>query len=270
MVTTDLVKMSDTEMMNRVNSARFPQELTQTDKKLLVLAAKTYGFDPIMGEISIFQGKPYVTIDGRRRKAQETGNYCGLKTRPATPPEREAWQIPPVDYFFHAEVTVKGGGFNVFEGWGRVRLAEITPGGKFKPIDVNPQKMAEKRAEADALRKAFHIPLPSYEEAGLDTEEPTPVIEKELETTPAQIDTIKAYKDIDTLFDKTIYPIYVEMPWLRESLTTLRWVSVIQYLKDTYGCTHERVGECLEQMNQEQQHQFKEEIKFRLENLPAK
>ena len=99
MVTTDLVKMSDTEMMNRVNSARFPQELTPTDKKLLVLAAKTYGFDPIMGEISIFQGKPYVTIDGRRRKSQETGNYCGLKTRPATPPEREAWQIPRVITF---------------------------------------------------------------------------------------------------------------------------------------------------------------------------
>jgi len=260
MVTTDLVKMSDAEMMNRVNSARFPQELTPTDKKLLVLAAKTYGFDPIMGEISIFQGKPYVTIDGRRRKAQETGTYCGLKTRPATPQERESWQIPAGDYFFHAEVTVKGGGFNVFEGWGRVRQAEITPGGKFKPIDVNPQKMAEKRAEADALRKAFHIPLPSWEDAG-NGDDDVPVLERELDTTPTPVDTAQAQKDIDDLYPAD-NAIILSTDWVQKSLTELKW-NPIKHLHDIYHCTKESVWNCLREMTPDQQTNFAEDIRNR-------
>ena len=60
----------------------------------------TYGFDPLMGEISIYQGRPYVSIDGRYRKAQETGNLDGVSTRPANKQEREDWQIPVGDFFF--------------------------------------------------------------------------------------------------------------------------------------------------------------------------
>jgi hypothetical protein len=53
-----------------------------------------------------------------------------------------------------------------FVGWGRVFGSETTGGKGFKPVEKNPQRMAEKRAEAQALRKAFHINLPSWEDIG--------------------------------------------------------------------------------------------------------
>lgn len=165
MDSTALMTMGEQAMMARVNLARFPQELTQQDKILLAQAAITYGFDPIMKEITIYQGQLFISIDGRYRKAQETGKLDGVDTRPATKQEREDWQIPDGDYFFRSEVFVKEAS-RPFVGWGRVRKAETLGGKGFKPVETNPQRMAEKRAEAQALRKAFHIPLPSIEEIG--------------------------------------------------------------------------------------------------------
>jgi len=160
-----LMTMDEARMIQRVEMARFPQDLTVPEKKLLAQVAITYGFDPLMGEVTIYQGRPFVSIDGRYRKAQETENLDGVETRPATKQEREDWQIPDGDYFFRADVYVKGSN-RPFTAWGRVFKAETVGGKGFKPIEKNPQRMAEKRAEAQALRKAFHIPLPSMEDIG--------------------------------------------------------------------------------------------------------
>ena len=160
-----LMKMDEAKMLQRVEMARFPQDLTKQDKALLAQVAITYGFDPLMGEVTIYQGRPYVSIDGRYRKAQETDNLDGVETRPATKQEKEDWQIPEGDYFYRSEVYVKGSS-RPFVAWGRVHKAETIGGKGYKPVEKNPQRMAEKRAEAQALRKAFHIPLPSIEEIG--------------------------------------------------------------------------------------------------------
>ncbi len=165
MKSTELMAMSKKEMLIRVGMAKFPKDLTVPEKELLAQAAITYGLDPIMGEITIYQGRPYISVDGRFRKAQEDPNFDGLESRPATKQERADYQIPEGDYFFRGDVYVK----NIsrpFTGWGRVRAAEINAKGEFKPIDTNPQRMTEKRAEIQALRKAFHIPLPSFEDIG--------------------------------------------------------------------------------------------------------
>jgi hypothetical protein len=171
-----LTTMPESQMIERINSAKFPQELSPADKILLAKAAISYGFDPLMGEITIFQGRPYISIDGRYRMAQETEKLDGVESRPANEDERSEWRIPNDDYFFHAEVYVKGSQ-RPFVGWGRVRAEEQQikkDGDKYKPIVTNPQRMAEKRAEAQALRKAFHIPLPSIEDVpeyeDIDTE----------------------------------------------------------------------------------------------------
>ena len=168
-----LMTMGEAAMLKRVEMARFPQQLTVADMKLLAQVAITYGFDPLMSEVTIYQGRPFVSIDGRYRKAQETNRLDGAESRPATKKEREDWQIPEGDYFFRAEVYVKDAS-HAFVGWGRVRVSETKPGSTkqgdttstYKPIQSNPQRMAEKRAEAMALRKAFHIPLPSVEDIG--------------------------------------------------------------------------------------------------------
>jgi hypothetical protein len=180
MDSTALTTMDEKQMMVRVEMARFPQELPLQDKKLLAQVAITYGFDPLMGEVTIYQGKPYVSIDGRYRKAQETGNLDGVESRPANQQELIDWKIPEGDYFFRADVYVKGAS-RPFVGWGRIFKKETIaregkPGDNYKPSVTNPQRMAEKRAEAMALRKAFHINLPSIEDIGSPEEEITPTV----------------------------------------------------------------------------------------------
>lgn len=164
MDTKNLTMMDEKQMVARIEMAKFPQELVPAEKRLLAQVAISYGFDPLMGEVSIYQGRPYVSIDGRYRAAQETGKLDGVECRPANKKERDDWGIPDGDYFFRAEVRVKDASYP-FVGWGRVYAAE-TIGKGFKPVEKNPQRMAEKRAEAQALRKAFHIPLPSVEDIG--------------------------------------------------------------------------------------------------------
>ena len=168
-----LEAMSPKAMVARIQQARFPQALQPAEVQLLATVAISYGLDPLMGELSIYQGRPYVGIDGRLRKAQETGRFAGIESRPATLAEREAWQIPDEDFFFRCEVYSKGVD-RPFVGWGRVFERE-THGKGFKPTETNPQRMAEKRAEAQALRKAFHIPLPSSEDIGAVDMELPPV-----------------------------------------------------------------------------------------------
>ncbi len=173
MESNTLMTMDEAKMLLRVEMARFPQDLTVDEKKLLAQVAITYGFDPLMGEVTIYEGRPFVSIDGRYRKAQESGRLDGVETRPATKQERADWQIPDEDWFFRSEVYVKDASHS-FIAWGRVRVSETKPGSRrqgdatstYKPIQNNPQRMAEKRAEAQALRKAFHIPLPSFEDIG--------------------------------------------------------------------------------------------------------
>ncbi len=168
-----LMTMPEAKMLERVNMAKFPQDLTIPEKKLLAQVAITYGLDPLMGEVTIYQGRPFVSIDGRYRKAQETGNLDGVETRPANKQEREDWEIPEGDYFYRTEVYVRGAS-RPFVAWGRVFKAETIGGKGFKPVEKNPQRMAEKRAEGQALRKAFHIPLPSVEDIGSpEAEAPT-------------------------------------------------------------------------------------------------
>ena len=201
-----LMVMDKRTMMERIEAARFPQALTEPEKKLLAMVAISYGFDPLMGEITIYQGKPYVSIDGRYRKAQETGLLNGVHTRPATKQEREEWQIPDGDFFILATVEVKGGG--KFEGWGRVRKAEMVGGKGYKPVETNPQNQASVRAEHRALRKAFHIPLPSFEERGTGQDDTDiPLVNPETgeiipEGEKPKADPVQAQKDIDELYDK--------------------------------------------------------------------
>lgn len=199
-MTTDLALLTEKQMLERVNQAKFPQDLSQAEKNLLVQVALSYRLDPLLGELTIYQGRPFVSIDGRYRKAHETGQLDGMDTRPATKEERQAWEIPDGDLFFRAEVW-KNGCARSFVGWGRVRKQETLPPrdpskAGFRPLETNPQRMAEKRAEAQALRKAFFLPLPSFETAGTAEEEPPPtggmVVEAKATITPPVTPSVTA------------------------------------------------------------------------------
>ena len=184
MESKELMTTAPKDMIARINMARFPQDLTPKEKDLLAVAAISYGLDPLMGELTIYQGGLLVAIDGRRRKAQETGELDGTVTRPAAKDEREAYPVEAGDHLWRAEVYKKGCS-QPFVGWGKVTVREIeavkeavqrksdeklrrnpnaTPSDPFAlPLVKDPQGMAEKRAENDGLRKGFHLDLPDAE-----------------------------------------------------------------------------------------------------------
>lgn len=164
MDTTALMKMDKNQMLARIGQAKFPKDLTSAERQMMAEVSISYGLDPIMQELMIYQGNPYLTINARYRKAQETGKFDGLDSRPATVEERKERHANEGDYLYRAEAWVKGAS-HAFVGWGRVRAIE-TQGNPNLPIVKDPDRQAEKRAEAMALRKGFSMPVPfrSFEE----------------------------------------------------------------------------------------------------------
>ena len=196
-MTTQLQRYSEKEMVVRINQAKFPQELSVKEKDLLATAAVTYGLDPIMGELTIYQGKPFVSIDGRLRKAHGSGLFDGIESRPATEEERKARGTSPGNKLWRSEVFKKGCSRG-FVGWGEVREHEMK-GNAFLPTVSWPDRMAEKRSQTMALRLAFYLPLPSFEEAQEETPGPvkTEVIEMITDEQAQQLaDLVKAGKNL--------------------------------------------------------------------------
>jgi hypothetical protein len=168
-MTTQLMKMDKPGMLTRIGQAKWPTELSKYEKNMLADVAIQYGLDPLMHELSIYQGMPYVEYDGRMRKAQETKELDGIDTRPATSAEYESFKAKEGDYLWRADVYKKGCA-RPFTGWGYIRKSETEPPtktdgskgrGGFRPHETNPNRMAEKRAEMFGMRKAFHLPLPT-------------------------------------------------------------------------------------------------------------
>ena len=164
MDTKALMKMDKPTMLARVGQAKFPKDLTVADKQMMVEVSISYGLDPLMQELMIYQGNPYPTINARYRKAQETGKFDGIDTRPATEAERKDRHAKDGDYLYRCEVF-RNDASHPFVGWGRV-LEKETHGSEYLPIVKDPDRQCEKRAEAMALRKAFSMPVPfqSWEE----------------------------------------------------------------------------------------------------------
>lgn len=102
-----------------------------------------------LGEIILYQGKPYITIDGRLRVAHETGLLDGLQVRPATQMEFQNYGAETGDMLWVCYVFKKGAR-RAYTGWGHVRKDDRNPVSK-----THPRELAKKRAKYDALRTAF-------------------------------------------------------------------------------------------------------------------
>jgi len=131
--------------------------------KALVEYAQGYGLDPYRGHVVLMYGKPYIGLDGYLFHANRSGQPYKLTSRPLNDKERGYCQISEGDHAWLAEVTMAGGNI-YFSGLGIVTQEEITaesqgkPGQKRYPVvAAHPQLLAQKRAEWQALRRAFPI-----------------------------------------------------------------------------------------------------------------
>ena len=180
-----LTKLEPKEMQERVVTASaqlgfsldkngMPKALTAKDITYLVTYCRDYGLDPMLGEVCLFHGRPYIMVDGLRRKAQETGRYAGLSLRPVTDEaEKVAAGYQPGDIVFQATAKrlMSNGHVAEFQRYGGVTEAEQKEMSRNDPkqhrypvLWRKPSEMAQNRAERHAIRTAFHFEFPGVEE----------------------------------------------------------------------------------------------------------
>lgn len=155
---------STTTMLARVTQAQnlglFPQRGNQGQLVLMAKCAIAYGLDPLMQEIILYQGKPFITIDGRRRLDAKAGHHPSIRFRILTTEERdfytEAEALAKGDLAHICILTTEHG--NTVEAFGRVLSKQRDvkqKGADFIPTVQYTIEMSQKRAEARARRMAY-------------------------------------------------------------------------------------------------------------------
>jgi hypothetical protein len=156
----DLSKPATAARFAEVISAGNLDKMTPQQQSIFLLGLGAYiGIKPELGDLMIYDGKPYITISGYRRIAHNTGLLNGIQTEPASDRDRQRFRATPKEHLWICRVYRKGHA-RPYTGWGYIRESELEQkqgrNGKFDPVTRKyPQDMAEKRATYDALRLAF-------------------------------------------------------------------------------------------------------------------
>lgn len=144
------------------------QALSPTGVTHLVQFAEILGLKAYLGHVCLYFGQPYITVDGYYYKLRSAAPLMRIGCRPATAAERQDHQVGEKDYFYIAEAWESGIKLPT-TGLGIATLAELEEKSKKDPSQwrepvahAHPQRMAEKRAEWQLLRKL----LPLGEETG--------------------------------------------------------------------------------------------------------
>uniref|UniRef100_A0A6M3M4Y1 Uncharacterized protein n=1 Tax=viral metagenome TaxID=1070528 RepID=A0A6M3M4Y1_9ZZZZ len=131
--------------------------------KALMDYAFKYHLDPFRGHLVLMYGKPYITIDGYLYHAFISRQPYTLSSRPMLTQEEKQYKIGKTDHGWLATVTFTESG-NTFTGTGIVTYEEMTtksPRDNTKlrspVVAFHPWQLAQKRAEWQALRRAFPI-----------------------------------------------------------------------------------------------------------------
>ncbi len=164
LTSTALANMDEKSLMQRMEGARWLSQVSAQDRRSLAQLAIEYQLDPLMGELIIYEGKPYITIGGMIRTAHRSPQFAGLEDRPMSQDERAAYGMKkPVCWIakaYRADWKVPA-----------VGTGQADPERPFRnnPTErENPQWMARSRAIRQALRLAFPHSVPFQMEAAED------------------------------------------------------------------------------------------------------
>lgn len=159
---TDLAVVNDQRArdMAKEIAPMFPKDCTPAQALTVARIAVEFGLNPFLGELIPYQGRPYITYDGRIRLADQHPAYDGFEVVPATAAECRALGADDDQAVWKATVYRTDRRVPV-TAYGRA-------GGKGERNPVANQwigEVAYKRAVHRALRAAFPVPIPGLEEA---------------------------------------------------------------------------------------------------------
>jgi len=172
--------LTDKQLRTRIELAQRSfglQQANQTQLNIVYLLCQRWELDPLT-DITLFEGRPWVTIDGRVKLMRRHPEYRGYSCRPLSRGEKEAWGYDADDIV--VECTVRTVTWGEISARGKVSAAEVQAarnraaetGKRSAPIGMHPVEIAEKRAIARAERAAFG------QDAVLDEEEAVTIIEE--------------------------------------------------------------------------------------------
>lgn len=137
--------------------------LSPEQVKSLMDYAFDYKLDPFRGHVALMYGKPYITIDGYLYHASKQHKFYSLRSRPLETHEQETYKVGPTDHAWVAELTFNDT-LSTFTGLGIVTYDEMTAKSnkdasrlRSPVVAAHPWQLAQKRAEWQALRRAFPI-----------------------------------------------------------------------------------------------------------------
>jgi len=146
-----------------VNDLATGQALIPAQLGALISFGKVLGLKPWLGHVVIFYSKPYISVDGYYYLNNKREKSFSISSKPMTTEERKDQQLGKGDYGYITEARDHDG-VVVANGIGIATKAEIEgkslrDPAKFRApvVHDHPQRMAEKRAEWQVLRKV--IPL---------------------------------------------------------------------------------------------------------------
>lgn len=137
--------------------------LSPDDVKALDAFAQSVRLNVYLGHVGLYFGEPRVTIDGYYYLAKTQGRDIAVAAFPATPEDRQQYQVPEGTRFYIARGwengrQVPGVGIGIVNADELTEMSKKTPIQHRYPIVAKyPERMAEKRAEWQLLRKL--IPL---------------------------------------------------------------------------------------------------------------
>jgi hypothetical protein len=167
------VLFSDAELKRRIDmnrAARFGLEnATREQLNVVFVLARRWGLDPVT-DLTLFEGHPWITIEGHGRLLRRNPGFRGIKSRPLTKDEREQWGYEADDIVI--ETVIKTSEWGEVSARGKVSRADVDAARsraerekkKSAPIGVHPVEIAEKRSIARAARLAFGADMPDEED----------------------------------------------------------------------------------------------------------
>lgn len=121
--------------------------------------AQSVGLSAFLGHVCLYFGKPYVTIDGYHYWKNKHGSSFAVSCMPMTESERLLYMVTEGSHAFIARALTAGGD-ELARGIGIITLEEMSEKSRKNPenfaapiVHNKPQRMAEKRAEWQLLRK---------------------------------------------------------------------------------------------------------------------